>query len=108
MPHPTETKQPITGNSSAPSSTPEHDARITSLREILYIYGMCAISDFSSYFVTKKMLPNLVVIVIFFRSIFSILHYSRIFIFHYKNDLIKTAQEHPEMGYRQVGNASFY
>ena len=59
-------------------------------------------------FVTKKMLPNLVVIVIFFRSIFSILHYSRIFIFHYKNDLIKTAQEHPEMGYRQVGDTSFY
>lgn len=39
MPHPAEPKQPITGNLSPPSSTPELDARITSLREILYIYA---------------------------------------------------------------------
>mmetsp|Transcript_52533 Transcript_52533/g.58717 ORF Transcript_52533/g.58717 Transcript_52533/m.58717 type:complete len:641 (+) Transcript_52533:101-2023(+) len=39
LPHPTETKQPITGNSTSQKSTPEHEARITSLREILYIYA---------------------------------------------------------------------
>mmetsp|Transcript_14878 Transcript_14878/g.41426 ORF Transcript_14878/g.41426 Transcript_14878/m.41426 type:complete len:656 (+) Transcript_14878:96-2063(+) len=39
LPHPAEPKQPITGNLSPPTSTPESDARITSLREVLYIYA---------------------------------------------------------------------
>jgi hypothetical protein len=39
LPHPSETKGPIIANMSPPTQTPELEARITSLREILYIYG---------------------------------------------------------------------
>jgi len=39
LPHPLETKGPIIASSSPPTSTPELEARITSLREILYIYA---------------------------------------------------------------------
>jgi len=39
LPHPSETKGPIIANSSPPKNTPELEARITSLREILYIYA---------------------------------------------------------------------
>jgi len=39
LPHPSETKGPMSTSSSPTPSTPELEARITSLREILYIYA---------------------------------------------------------------------